>query len=71
MTNKEWLNTLSSKELAAFLTCGLPCVMCRVPEGLVAKFIVDFSYIRGRYIDAKLGLENWLEQEQEFEVFRA
>lgn len=74
MTNRDWLKSLTNKQLAEFLTCGLyvhdlneiynnlPEIMCNQNR------IVSLKAITMRYIQSHTGVEQWLNSPQEFEV---
>lgn len=76
MTNREWLESLSSKQLAEFLTCGLYVhnlceIQCNLPEGTAyvdQNSTVNLKIIKMRYIQSHTGIEHWLNSPQEFEV---
>lgn len=74
-TNRDWLKSLTNKQLAEFLTCGLYVHDLRkiegnLPEGTVyvRDRIIDFNSIKMSYIQSHTGVENWLNSPQEFEV---
>lgn len=73
MTNREWLATLSSKELSEFLTIGL-CVKFRQPivgnTIIVTDDVVSIKEISLRYSISAYGVEEWLKSSQEFEVIK-
>lgn len=69
MTNREWLATLSNKELSEFLTIGLWVKFCQ-PLAANLKSIVSISHISLRYNISTDGVEEWLESSQEFEVIK-
>lgn len=74
-TNREWLELLSNKQLAEFLTCGLYVhdlyeIEGNLPEGAVyvRDRMMDFNSIKMRYTQSHTGVEQWLNSPQEFEV---
>ncbi len=78
-TNREWLESLSTKQLAEFLTCGLYVRdLCEVQDNLPKGAVEGAVYVRGRtvnlkvikmrYIQTHIGVEYWLDSPQEFEV---
>lgn len=73
MTNREWLATLSNKELSEFLTIGL-CVKFRQPivgnTIIVTDGVVSIKDISLRYSISAYGVEEWLKSSQEFEVVK-
>ena len=75
MTNRDWLKSLTNKQLAEFLTSGLYVhdlyeIEGDLPEGAV--YVRDraegFDSIKRRYIQSHTGVEHWLNSPQEFEV---
>lgn len=73
MTNREWLATLSNKELSEFLTIGLYVKFCQPIVGNTITFsegIVSIKDISLRYSISAYGVEEWLESSQEFEVIK-
>ena len=75
MTNRQWLESLSNKQLAEFLTCGLYVHdLCKIegnlPEGAVfiRDRVMDFNAIKMRYTQSHIGVAYWLDSPQEFEV---
>ena len=75
MTNREWLESLSNKQLAEFLTCGLYVhdlyeIEGNLPEGAVyvRDRAVSVDSIKMTYIQSHTGVEHWLNSPQEFEV---
>ena len=69
MTNREWLATLSNKELSDFLTIGLWVKFCQ-PIVANLKSFVSIQDISLRYSISAYGVEEWLKSSQEFEVIR-
>ena len=74
-TNRDWLNSLTNKQLAEFLTCGLYVHDLRkiegnLPEGTVyiRDIVINFNSIKMTYILSHTGVEQWLNSPQEFEV---
>ena len=73
MTNRQWLETLSTQELAEFLTCGLYVKLCYPIEGnmiTVSEMTVSIRGIASRYIQSHEGIALWLDAKQEFEVIK-
>jgi hypothetical protein len=65
MTNREWLESLTNNQLAAFLSYGL------LAEGAQVKtlpFVVNLQMIAGRYTHTELGLREWFGRPQEFVI---
>ena len=69
MTNREWLATLSTKELSEFLTIGLWAKFCQ-PIVANLKSIVSIQDISLRCNISTYGVEEWLNSSQEFEVIK-
>lgn len=73
MTNREWLATLSDKELSEFLTIGL-CVRYIHPiignTITISESVISVSKISCRYIQSTIGLAEWLRDNQEFETIK-
>lgn len=74
-TNREWLESLSTKQLAEFLTCGLYVhdlheIEGNLPEGtvFVRDRAVNLNAIKVRYVQSHTGVAYWLDSPQEFEV---
>ncbi len=61
MTNREWLATLSNKELSEFLTIGLWVKFCQ-PIVANLKSIVSIKDISLRYMISAYGVEEWLKK---------
>lgn len=73
MTNREWLATLSDKELSEFLTIGLCVKFCQPIVGntiIVSEGVVSIRDISFRYSISAYGVEEWLKNSQEFEVIK-
>jgi hypothetical protein len=65
LTNREWLESLTDNQLAAFLSYGI------LAEGAQVKtlpFVINLQMIAGRYTHTELGLRDWLERPQEFVI---
>ena len=70
MTNREWMQSLTDEELANFLTDGLPVKDNRFRLAGYGMFLSSINTISSRYTSSHLGIEEWLKQEQEFEVVK-
>lgn len=73
MTNREWLATLSNKELSEFLTIGLWVKYCQPIVGNTITFskgVVSIDHISRKYRISTCGVEEWLNSSQEFEVIK-
>ena len=63
MTNRQWLESLTNNQLAAFLSYGI------LVEGVQVKtlpFVINLNIVAGRYTHTELGLREWFERPQEF-----
>lgn len=73
MTNREWLATLSDKELSEFLTVGLYVRYIHPIVGntiTISESAISVSEIFRRYIQSTIGLAEWLRSNQEFETIK-
>lgn len=73
MTNREWLATLSNKELSEFFTIGLCVKFCQPIVGntiICLEGVVSIKDISLRYSVSAYGVEEWLQNNQEFEVIK-
>lgn len=71
MTNREWLMSLSNKQLAEFCTYGIHVRYLCVNENnkiICPECIINVKDIARRYTNSVIGLESWLQSPQEFEV---
>jgi hypothetical protein len=65
MTNRQWLESLTDNQLAAFLSYGI------LVEGAQVKtlpFVINLSIVAGRYTHTELGLREWFGRPQEFVI---
>ena len=74
-TNRDWLKSLTNKQLAEFLTCGLYVhdlyeIEGNLPEGavFVRDRVMTFNAIKMMYTQSHTGIEHWLNSPQEFEA---
>ena len=63
MTNRQWLESLSEFQLAAFHTTGIPVRMINFHT---QPFPIDVWTIAHQYIDSVLGINTWLNEPQEY-----
>ena len=63
MTNRQWLESLSDFQLAAFLTTGIPVRMINFHT---QSFPIDVWTIAHQYTDSVLGINTWLNEPQEY-----
>lgn len=68
MTNREWLNALTDKQLAAFLTNGLLCKYDMDDSDFTV--LVSLQRVLFRRTCSEDTLFRWLSEEQEFEVVK-
>lgn len=74
MTNRDWLNSLTNKQLAEFLTYGLYVHDLNEIDSNLPGIIrnqnrtVNLNEIKMRYIQSHTGVQDWLNSPQEFEV---
>lgn len=64
-TNRQWLESLTDKQLAEFLTSGL---LVRSIHYIGEPFIISISQIARRYTSSTVCIEKWLSQLQDYEV---
>jgi hypothetical protein len=67
MTNRQWLEALTDKQLAEFLTFG---IMVRRLNYHSDVFRVSIHDIARQYTSSTLGVELWLSATQEFTVVK-
>ena len=65
MTNREWLMSLTNKQLAEFLTFG---IMVRNLNYHTDAFRVSIHDIARQYTSSTLGVELWLSATQEYMI---
>ena len=81
MTNREWLESLSDDDLSGFLALGIyvrdkkiPEVMPDTEDGYPISYGTDFYIsirdVANQYAQSPLGLYQWLNEDQEFEVIK-
>lgn len=68
MTNREWLRTLTDKQLSAFLTDGLLCKYTWDDSDFT--ILVSLRRVLFRGTCSKDTLLRWLSEEQEFDVVK-
>lgn len=65
LTNRQWLESLTDNQLAAFLSYGI------LVEGAQVKtlpFVINLNIVAGRYTHTELGLRERFERPQEFVI---
>lgn len=65
MTNRQWLESLTDKQLAEFLTFGL---LVRSVQYACEPFTISISQIAMRYTASIKGIETWLSESQDYEI---
>ena len=64
-TNREWLESLTDRQLAEFLTSGLwVCSTHYVSE----PFMISINRISMNYTTSTAGVEKWLSMSQDYEI---
>lgn len=64
-TNRQWLESLTNKQLAEFFTFGL---LVRPVRYISEPFIISISQIAMRYTASIAGIEKWLSESQDYEI---
>ena len=64
-TNRQWLESLTDKQLAEFLTHG---IMVRTSYIGCPPFPISIHQIAVSYMQSTLGIEKWLSMPQEYVV---
>ena len=65
ITNRLWLESLTDKQLAEFLTFGL---LVRSVHYIGEPFMISISQIAMRYTASIKGIEKWLSMPQDYET---
>lgn len=65
MTNRQWLETLTDKQLALFFTFGL---LVRSNHYDSEPFMMNVIQISMNYTASVAGIERWLSMPQDYEV---
>lgn len=66
-TNRDWLEALTNKELAEFLTFG---IMVRRLDYHTDAFRMSIHDIARQYTSSALGVESWLSATQQYEIVK-
>ena len=66
MTNREWLESLTDNQLAAFLTDGLFVTSAHYLGGV--HFPANIRLLANSYTQSNLGIEKWLSMPQDYGV---
>ena len=64
-TNRQWLESLTNKQLAEFLTFGL---RVRSAHYISESFMISIVQIAMNYTASIAGIEKWLSMPQDYEV---
>lgn len=65
MTNREWLNSLSNKELAEWLCdCYQTEIETNLPGNPKFPIFLGISQLKSQYTCSFYGIKEWLEQER-------
>lgn len=67
-TNRQWLESLTDKQLAEFFTHGL--MVTTADYAGVLPFPISIHQIAGSYIQSTLGIEKWLSMPQDYEIVK-
>lgn len=67
MTNREWLESLTDKQLSEFFTHGIVVISAHY-EG-VLPHPISIHQIAGSYMQSILGIEKWLSMPQDYIVW--
>lgn len=65
-TNRQWLNSLTDKQLAEFFTHGLMVTSMHYIG--VLPFPISIRQIAGSYTQSTTGIEKWLSMPQDYRV---
>lgn len=65
ITNRQWLESLTDKQLSEFFTHG---IMVRTSYIGCPPFLISIHQIAGSYMQSTLGIEKWLSMPQDYEV---
>ena len=66
ITNREWLESLTDKQLSEFFTHGI--VVTNAHYDGVFPFPISIHQIAGSYMQSTLGIEKWLSMPQDYMV---
>lgn len=66
ITNRQWLESLTDKQLAEFFTHGI-MVKNKHHLGCV-PFPISIHQMAGGYMQSTLGIEKWLSMPQDYEI---
>lgn len=67
MTNRQWIESLTDRQLAEFLTFG---IMVRRLNYHTDAFRVSIHDIARQYTSSTLGVESWLSATQEYAIIK-
>lgn len=66
ITNRQWLESLTDKQLSKFFTCGLQVTTAHYLGML--PFFIDMRSIANSYMQSTSGIEKWLSMPQDYIV---
>lgn len=66
ITNREWLKSLTDKQLAQFLMYGLKVVSAHYMGDY--PFYINITCVASQYTQSTLGIEKWLSMPQDYIV---
>lgn len=67
MTNRQWLESLTNKQLAKFLTLG---ITVRSMNYHTDAFTLSIHDVARQYTSSVLGIELWLSATQQYELVK-
>ena len=65
-TNRQWLESLTDKQLSEFFTCGLRVTTAHYLG--ILPFFIDMRSIANSYAQSTLGIEKWLSMPYDYIV---
>ena len=65
ITNREWLESLTNNQLAAFFSYG---ILVEEVQVKTLPFVINLGMVAGHYTHTELGLRDWLGRPQEFMI---
>ena len=65
ITNRQWLESLTDKQLVEFLTHG---IMVRTHYHGCPPFLISIHKIASSYVQSTLGIEKWLSMPQDYKA---
>lgn len=68
MTNREWIESLTDRQLAEFYTHGLMVNFNTTEQHDIMNFPITIQQLTGSYMQSASGLEKWLSESQMYKV---